>query len=226
MIRFAYCILASLTFLSKFSIVRGATELIVTQTGGPTECNEHDKATKGKWLSMFYTGSIDESSETGEKGFVFESNFGHNTFEFQIGMNTVIDGWDEGLLDKCKGAELTLIIPPYMAFSDNGAHDVIPGGATLRFEVEIVRVSHIQKPSKPVNKEGKEDYNLFAYIDFNQDGMLDEDELIEYFHGIGVTDGIPPTFMENEDTDKDGKISFDEFRGPKGMTSPDYELEL
>merc|ERR1711971_832498 len=35
---------------------------------GPTECEDEHKVTSGKSVSMHYTGTIDQSSATGEKG--------------------------------------------------------------------------------------------------------------------------------------------------------------
>jgi hypothetical protein len=56
---------------------------------------------------MHYTGTIDESSETGEKGLQFDSSRGReDTFDFQIGQGMVIQGWDQGILGLCKGAKV------------------------------------------------------------------------------------------------------------------------
>jgi len=50
----------------------------------------------------------------------------------------VIAGWKEGLQLLNKGGKATLIIPPSLAYGDQGAGGVIPPGATLVFDVEIV----------------------------------------------------------------------------------------
>jgi FKBP-type peptidyl-prolyl cis-trans isomerase len=93
--------------------------LTVTQTGGPTECEERTAA--GQHLSMHYTGTIDESSATGVKGSQFDSSIPRGkTFDFPLGGGRVIRGWDEGLVGLCKGAKATLIIPPEMGYGDAG----------------------------------------------------------------------------------------------------------
>eukprot|EP00957_Ditylum_brightwellii_P078770 5989411-Ditylum_brightwellii.AAC.1 len=91
---------------------------------------------------MHYTGKIDESSETGEKGSVFDSSRDRGQpFEFQIGAGRVIAGWDQGLLGLCKGAKANLVIPPEFGYGEHGAGGVIPGGATLHFDVEVLGIS-------------------------------------------------------------------------------------
>jgi FKBP-type peptidyl-prolyl cis-trans isomerase len=109
-----------------------ATELSVKVYEGPTECADADKVKSGDYLEMHYTGTIDESSKTGEKGKKFDSSRdrGH-TFDFQIGAGRVIKGWDEGIVGLCKGAKATLVIPAEMGYGASGAGGDIPGGATV-----------------------------------------------------------------------------------------------
>jgi FK506-binding protein 14 len=179
--------------------------LTVTQTAGPTECEV--KTAPGMHVSMHYTGSIDASSATGTAGKQFDSSIPRGkTFDFQLGAGKVIKGWEEGLVGLCRGAEATLVIPPEMGYGDRGAGNDIPGGATLHFDVQVVDFSSNAPPAP----------NLFKELDIApQDGKLSEGELLTYFakHGEGK---IPDGLWENEDKNKDGFISWEEFGGPKG----------
>lgn len=73
-------------------------------------------------------------------GTVFDSSVDRGqTISFPLG--NVIKGWQEGLAMMKEGGKATLIIPSDLAYGDNGSGDVIPPGATLKFEVELFKVS-------------------------------------------------------------------------------------
>ena len=133
-------------FALLFATLAAASgELKVAQYDGPTECDEADKVKVGDNLGMHYTGSIDESSKTGKKGEVFDSSRQRGVFDFQIGVGQVIRGWDEGILGgegippMKVGGKRVLVIPANLGYGDRGAGGgLIPGGATLKFDVELV----------------------------------------------------------------------------------------
>lgn len=180
-------ILAAL--LATPASVLSATELKVDVYDGPKECDDADKVKSGQYLSMHYTGTIDESSETGEKGKQFDSSRTRgDTFDFQIGQGSVIKGWDEGLLGLCKGAKATLVIPPEMGYGASGAGGDIPGGATLNFDVEVVDISDKSPPGP----------NYFAMIDTDKNGELSKEEIEAYFKKMGME--VPDALWEHEDT--------------------------
>jgi FK506-binding protein 14 len=87
-------------------------------------------------------------------------------FNFQLGAGQVIKGWDQGLLDMCVGEKRKLVIPPHLGYGDRGAGNVIPGGATLFFDVELVNIGD----SPPTT-------NVFKEIDDNKDLQLSRDEV-------------------------------------------------
>ena len=91
-------------------------------------------------------------------------------FNFQLGAGQVIKGWDQGLLDMCVGEKRKLVIPPHLGYGDRGAGNVIPGDATLFFDVELVNIGD----SPPTT-------NVFKEIDDNKDLQLSRDEVKIWF---------------------------------------------
>jgi FK506-binding protein 14 len=204
---------ALLTALIAAPTSFAATELKVTVYEGPTECEGAEKVTAGNYLSMHYTGTIDESSETGEKLKKFDSSRDRaQTFDFQIGQGSVIKGWDEGLVGLCKGAKATIVIPPEMGYGAQGAGADIPGGATLNFDVEVVDIADKAPPGP----------NYFKMIDLDGNGELSKEEIEAYFEKMGAP--VPDALWETEDKDGDGVISWEEFSGPKGDSPMGDEL--
>jgi len=94
---------------------------------------------KGQTCQMHYTGWLWVNNAKGAK---FDSSVDRGTpFSFPLGMGRVIKGWDEGVATMKIGGKRTLLIPPGLAYGDRGAADVIPPGATLLFEVELLGVA-------------------------------------------------------------------------------------
>lgn len=111
------------------------SETITTASGlqiTVIEVGTGDKAEAGKTAVVHYTGWLLDGTK-------FDSSVDRGTpFEFLIGRGRVIQGWDEGVASMSVGGKRELIIPPDLAYGDRGAGGVIPPGATLRFEVELL----------------------------------------------------------------------------------------
>jgi FKBP-type peptidyl-prolyl cis-trans isomerase FkpA len=72
-------------------------------------------------------------------GTVFDSSVDRGqTISFPL--NGVIKGWQEGVAMMKEGGKATLVVPSDLAYGDEGSGEVIPPGATLKFEVELFKV--------------------------------------------------------------------------------------
>ena len=82
-----------------------------------------------------YTGKLEDGS-------IFDSslNPGREPFSFTLGVGSVIKGWDIGVKGMKVGGKRQLTIPSELGYGEKGAGNVIPPGATLIFEVELLEV--------------------------------------------------------------------------------------
>lgn len=181
----------------------------------PEECV--NAVEKGQQLSMHYTGTLEDGTK-------FDSSRDRNDpFKFQVGIGQVIKGWDEGIIGMCVGENRKLVIPPALGYGDQGAGDVIPGGATLYFDIELLEIEN----GAPV-------VNVFKEIDTDNDLQVSRDELNGYLEKqvevmkanggqdaenvdqlLEQQDKLIEEIFSHDDKDKDGYISHDEFSGPK-----------
>merc|ERR1711997_956194 len=193
--------------------------LKVESLSKPDSCDK--VARNGDMLSMHYVGTL-------ESGAKFDSSYDRSEpFKFQIGVGQVIKGWEEGVLGMCVGEKRRLIIPPALGYGDQGAGDIIPGDATLFFDVELISTIEGQMP-----------VNVFKHIDLNKDMVLSKYEISSYLKqqvetmlSAGVEqeevarkmmddqekykEKLVEEIFAHEDKDNDGFISHDEFTGPK-----------
>jgi FKBP-type peptidyl-prolyl cis-trans isomerase len=73
-------------------------------------------------------------------GSVFDASYDRNEpATFPLSM--VIKGWTEGLQLMKVGGKYELYIPSELAYGENGAGKTIPPGATLIFEIELLKVN-------------------------------------------------------------------------------------
>lgn len=87
-------------------------------------------------LVVNYTGWTESD------GVKFDSslNEGRMPFEFVFASGSVIKGMDDGVATMRVGGKRVLVIPPEMAYGDQGSGELIPPGATLIFEVELLEI--------------------------------------------------------------------------------------
>lgn len=103
-----------------------------------TVVGEGAQAARGNPVSVHYTGWLYQDGVQGAK---FDSSRDRNDpFEFNLGAGMVIKGWDEGVDGMKVGGQRTLIIPASLGYGARGAGGVIPPNATLKFDVELLKV--------------------------------------------------------------------------------------
>lgn len=98
------------------------------------------EATQGAKVTVHYTGWLYDHAAADGKGREFDSSRGGQPFSFQVGQGQVIAGWDNGVAGMRAGGQRRLVIPSGLAYGDSGAGGVIPPGATLVFDVELLAV--------------------------------------------------------------------------------------
>jgi len=93
------------------------------------------EAKSGDTVSVHYTGWLTDGTK-------FDSSVDRNSaFSFKLGAGRVIKGWDEGVAGMKVGGKRKLTIPADLGYGSRGAGGLIPPGATLVFDVELLKVN-------------------------------------------------------------------------------------
>jgi len=98
-------------------------------------------AATGQTVRVYYTGWLYSTTATDNKGTQFDSNTVGLGYEFTVGVTPVIAGWQQGVPGMKVGGKRRLIIPPELGYGTAGSGNVIPGNATLIFEIQLLAVA-------------------------------------------------------------------------------------
>jgi FKBP-type peptidyl-prolyl cis-trans isomerase FkpA len=98
------------------------------------------EAATGNTLKVNYTGWLYDPSKPDNKGLQFDSSIGGDPFLFILGTQSVISGWDRGIVGMKVGGIRRLVIPPSLGYGDIRNHS-IPPYSTLVFEIELLEVN-------------------------------------------------------------------------------------
>jgi FKBP-type peptidyl-prolyl cis-trans isomerase FkpA len=101
-------------------------ETLAPGTGAEAKAGDH--------VTVHYIGTLTDGKK-------FDSSRDRDEgFRFALGKGQVIRGWDHGVAGMRVGEIRKLTIPPEMGYGTRGFPPVIPGNATLVFEVELLEV--------------------------------------------------------------------------------------
>ena len=198
-------------------LVSASSDIKVVVYNGPRKCSNkgtEDKPTKiekNHVVGLHFTVTIVNEDDYGSSspGRKIESSRDGVGIapSFTVGQGKVIAGLDQGLIGLCKGSSAYIIVPPNLAYGRIGKPEQgVLSNTILQYDVEILDI----QPPVP---------NDFVKIDSNMDWEISIDEAREYFEKLGQMVNLD-TLWNDEDTNGDGYISWEEFKGPKGSDPP------
>lgn len=110
--------------------------VVVTESGLQIETvveGTGAQAKDGDKVLVNYKGTLIDGTQ-------FDAN---DSTEFNV--NGVVKGFKEGIMAMKEGGKAILTMPSDLAYGDRGAGQNIPGGSTLVFEVELLKVTPASK---------------------------------------------------------------------------------
>ena len=189
----------------------------VKVVGGPATCFDGE-IVHGSRVSVNHTVYISDRSSVGTPGLMVDSSHesaaAASPFTFDVGRGQLATGWDVVMLGHCAGQQLEFVLEPLLLHGGRGRGSA-PEGASLAFSVKVLRVQ--RQPS------------MFDAIDADGDRKITKDEMRGWAGGMGsggyegVLDNAAAGGIQGMwarlDVNQDETISWEEFDGPKGLTS-------
>lgn len=93
-------------------------------------------------VEVHYEGWLYDPEAPEHRGPKFDSSRDKGRpFQFRVGSGIVIKGWEEGVQGMKVGGKRQIVVPARLGYGERGAGGgVIPGGAALVFELELLRM--------------------------------------------------------------------------------------
>lgn len=130
-----------LTPVEDYEVVGEKPEIVIPDEEPPTDLviddlrdGDGDQVTTGSFVTVHYVGVAWSNGEQ------FDASWDREQpFQFTIGIDPVIQGWELGLQGMKVGGQRQLTIPPDLGYGDSGAGPIAPG-ETLVFVVDLLAV--------------------------------------------------------------------------------------
>lgn len=112
---------------------------------------------EGYYAKVHYTGYF-------KNGEIFDTSVEkEEPIRVQLGKNQVIKGWEEALKTMREGDKARIIIPPELAYGEEGRGEIDPN-TTLIFDVEVLE-AEMPKKAEPYDVEGKDTLHTESGLD-------------------------------------------------------------
>jgi FKBP-type peptidyl-prolyl cis-trans isomerase FkpA len=122
------------SFLDKAAAEPGATKTASGLVYRELKAGTGPSPTATDTVTVHYRGTLVDGTE-------FDSSYKRNE-PAQLPLNGVIPCWTEGVQKMKVGGKSRLVCPSAIAYGERGSPPVIPGGAILVFEIELLGIGH------------------------------------------------------------------------------------
>ncbi|XP_074552809.1 peptidyl-prolyl cis-trans isomerase FKBP10-like [Halichoeres trimaculatus] len=146
-------------------------DLIVEVKEVPKGCTR--RTVTGDFIRYHYNGTFQD-------GTAFDSSYQRNsTYNTYIGVGYVIKGMDRALQGLCAGEKRRIVIPPHLAYGEDGVGDLIPGSAVLVFDIHVIDFHNPEDPVQITVTHKPQECSLTS----------EADDLIQYHYNCSLMDG-------------------------------------